>query len=80
MPFIDSLCYLTIVYLLNLFFQIISQSKDFVTDVMGDDTLQKEGGDALWNSVSHALKPGAIRCITSVLYPKIYLDDQFRTL
>lgn len=45
--------------------QIIAQSKDFVTDVMGDDALQKEGGDALWNSVTHALKPGAIRCVTA---------------
>ena len=30
---------------------------------MGDDALQKEGGDAIWNSVTHALKPGAIRCV-----------------
>lgn len=28
---------------------------------MGDDMLQKEGGDALLNSVKHALKPGFIR-------------------
>jgi hypothetical protein len=32
-----------------------------VTDVMGDDQLQREGGDALWNSVRHALKPGVVR-------------------
>ena len=32
---------------------------------MGDDALQKEGGDALWNSVTHALKPGAIRYVTA---------------
>jgi len=43
--------------------EIIAQSKGFVADVMGDDTLQKEGGDALWNSVTHALKPGLIRCV-----------------
>ena len=52
----------------NLFLQIIAQSKDFVTDVMGDDALQKEGGDALWNSVTHALKPGAIRYVTAFLF------------
>ena len=43
------------------FVQIISRSKEFVADVMGDDMLQKEGGDALWKSVSHALKPGLTR-------------------
>lgn len=43
--------------------EIIAQSKGFVADVMGDDTLQKEGGDAIWNSVTHALKPGLIRCV-----------------
>mmetsp|Transcript_4810 Transcript_4810/g.4968 ORF Transcript_4810/g.4968 Transcript_4810/m.4968 type:complete len:448 (-) Transcript_4810:11-1354(-) len=41
--------------------QIITQSKDFVADVMGDDTLQREGGDAIWNSVTHAVKPWIIR-------------------
>ena len=41
--------------------QIILRSKEFVTDVMGDDALQKEGGMAIFNSVSHALKPGLWR-------------------
>ena len=35
---------------------------------MGDDALQKEGGDALWNSVTHALKPGAIRYVSIQLF------------
>jgi len=25
---------------------------------MGDDKIQREGGDAIWNSISHALRPG----------------------
>eukprot|EP01038_Epipyxis_sp_PR26KG_P013772 gene13772-18471_t len=41
--------------------QVKAQSREFITDVMGDDMLQKEGGNALWNTVSHALKPGLIR-------------------
>jgi hypothetical protein len=60
-------CHLTMSYFQIHFYQIIAQSKDFVTDVMGDDALQKEGGDALWNSVTHALKPGAIRYVTAYL-------------
>ena len=36
--------------------EIILRSKEFVTDVMADDTLQKEGGMAIFNSISHALK------------------------
>jgi hypothetical protein len=41
--------------------QIVNQSREFVADVMRDAALQREGGDALWNSVTHALKPGMIR-------------------
>lgn len=40
---------------------VISQSREFIADVMGDDKIQREGGDALWNSVSHALRPGLNR-------------------
>lgn len=47
--------------------QIINRSKEFVADVMGDDMLQKEGGDALWKSVSHALKPGLTRIVGCAL-------------
>lgn len=31
---------------------------------MGDDSLQKEGGDALWNSLNYALKPGFIKYVS----------------
>lgn len=41
--------------------EIVARSKEFVADVMGDDMLQREGGDALFKSVAHALKPGVIR-------------------
>lgn len=37
---------------------VVAQSRDFVVEVMGDELIQREGGDALWNSVKHALKPG----------------------
>ncbi len=41
--------------------EVISKSREFVADVMGDDAIQREGGDALWNSVTHALTPGIRR-------------------
>ena len=31
--------------------------------MMGDDRLQREGGNALINSVSHAVRPTLLRCI-----------------
>ena len=30
---------------------------------MGDDRLQREGGNALINSVSHAIRPTLLRCL-----------------
>ena len=51
--------------------QIILRSKEFVTDVMGDDALQKEGGMAIFNSVSHALKPGLWRWVECVVISSI---------
>jgi len=30
---------------------------------MQDDKLQREGGNAIWNSVYHALAPGALRIV-----------------
>lgn len=44
--------------------QVQEESRCFVAEVMGDDKLQREGGDALWNSVRHALKPGFIRYVS----------------
>lgn len=41
--------------------EVVSKSRDFVADVMADAKIQKEGGDAIWNSVTHALKPGVLR-------------------
>lgn len=41
--------------------QVVEESRRFIADVMGDDSLQKEGGDALWNSLNYALKPGFIK-------------------
>lgn len=41
--------------------ELAIQSRQFVADVMGDDSLQREGGNALWNSIYHAVVPGSIR-------------------
>lgn len=41
--------------------QILEESRKFAGDVMGDDRLQKEGGDAIWKSLHYALQPGVIR-------------------
>ena len=41
--------------------QVLSQSQEFVADVMGDDRLQREGGHALINSISHAVRPTFLR-------------------
>jgi hypothetical protein len=40
---------------------VIKQSREFVAEVVGDDKIQREGGDALWNSITHALRPGLVR-------------------
>jgi len=40
---------------------VAAHSRDFAAKVLGDDNLQREGGHAIWNSVSHALKPGVQR-------------------
>jgi hypothetical protein len=41
--------------------QIIEHSKEFVSDVIRDESVQKEGGDALLKTVAHALRPGIAR-------------------
>lgn len=43
--------------------QVLRQARDFVTDVMGDDSLQREGGHALVNTITHAIKPGITRVV-----------------
>ncbi len=40
---------------------VMHQSQAFVVDVMGDEMLQREGGNAIWKSVKHAMQPGFIR-------------------
>ncbi|KAG5182267.1 hypothetical protein JKP88DRAFT_269953 [Tribonema minus] len=35
---------------------VLQHGKDFVAEVMGDDQVQKTGGDALWHSVQYALR------------------------
>jgi hypothetical protein len=41
--------------------QVSQQSRHFIAEVVGDDLLQKEGGQALWQSIKYALEPGVIR-------------------
>jgi hypothetical protein len=47
--------------------QIIEHSKDFVSDVIRDESVQREGGDALLKTVAHALRPGIARFELNVL-------------
>ena len=42
---------------------IMEQSREFLTEVVADDRLQREGGDALWNTIAHAVKPSAYRVV-----------------
>ena len=54
--------------------------RKFVADVMGDDLLQQEGGNALMKSVTYALQPGLIRitgftlAVASIALAKIVLS------
>jgi len=41
--------------------KIMDQSRDFLAEVVGDDRLQREGGNALWNTVAHAVQPSMYR-------------------
>jgi hypothetical protein len=41
--------------------EIIQQSRVFIADVVGDELLHKEGGNALWKTVYYAMKPGVVR-------------------
>jgi hypothetical protein len=45
--------------------QVSQQSRHFIAEVVGDDLLQKEGGQALWQSIKYALEPGVIRCLSA---------------
>jgi hypothetical protein len=40
---------------------VVESAKAFVADVVHDDWLQRESGDALWQSVQHAVVPGLMR-------------------
>lgn len=47
--------------------QVLSESRHFVGEVLGDELLQREGSDALWKTVSHMLQPGVIRITGAAL-------------
>jgi len=38
-------------------------TQEFITQVVGDTTLQRESGAALYNSITHALTPGTIKMV-----------------
>lgn len=42
---------------------MLNESRKFIANVMGDDSLQKEGGDALWKSLHYALQPGMMKYV-----------------
>lgn len=39
------------------------QSREFAARVLGDESLQRQGGHAIWNSVTHALRPDITRVV-----------------
>mmetsp|Transcript_28275 Transcript_28275/g.28563 ORF Transcript_28275/g.28563 Transcript_28275/m.28563 type:complete len:354 (+) Transcript_28275:155-1216(+) len=41
--------------------EVIDQARGFVGEVVGDDRLQREGGQAIFKSVSHAVMPSLLR-------------------
>lgn len=47
--------------------EILQKSKEFVAEVVGDDMIQRESGDALLNTALHALKPGSIRIVGATI-------------
>lgn len=63
-----------------IYIYISIYNRKFVADVMGDDLLQQEGGNALMKSVTYALQPGLIRitgftlAVASIALAKIVLS------
>lgn len=51
---------------ISLLDQLVESAKEFVADVVHDDWLQRESGDALWSSAQHALVPGLLRCVVAI--------------
>lgn len=48
---------------------VLDHSMEFATEVMGDDVVQRTGGDALWNTVGYAVQPSgnASECRSEIL-------------
>ncbi|KAL3810353.1 hypothetical protein ACHAXA_003082 [Cyclostephanos tholiformis] len=48
---------------------VLDHSMEFATEVMGDDVVQRTGGDALWNTVGYAVQPSgnASECFFDIL-------------
>jgi len=45
---------------------ILNHSKDFVSDVVTDDVIQKTSGDALWNTITYSVTPGVVSLLAGV--------------
>ncbi|CAM9516200.1 unnamed protein product [Choristocarpus tenellus] len=43
--------------------EVLQHSKIFVAEVMGDDGVQRSGGDALWSSVQYALQTRVMKAV-----------------
>jgi hypothetical protein len=50
---------------------VLDHSMEFATEVMGDDVVQRTGGDALWNTVGYAIQPSgnASECRSKIILP-----------
>ena len=45
---------------------ILEHSKEFASDVIGDDSVQRTSGDALWKTITYSVRPGFISVLGGV--------------
>jgi hypothetical protein len=62
--------------------EITDHSMEFATDVLGDDIVQRTAGEALRNTVGHAVRPASTIFLTAtgwVLFCSAWLCSEFRS-
>jgi len=45
---------------------ILSHSKEFMTDVIADDSVQRSSGDALWKTITYSVRPGTVSVLSGL--------------
>ena len=48
--------------------EVVEHSKGFVADVVADDSLQRTGGTAIWNSFQYSFQPKLVRVCVCVWF------------